>query len=317
MAESGELCEELGGYTYFWSGKPATERSSSGVAFAIKNKLARSLAESPKGINDRLITLRLHTTQGRYMHLVAVYAPTLTSPVDDKDKFYNDLRQVLLTIPSSDKLILLGDFNARVGTEYEAWKDVLGQHGIGKCNTNGISLLTLCAEFNLTITNTFFRLPEKYKTSWMHPRSKHWHLLDYIIVRRKDVKDVLITRAMRGAEGWTDHRLIRSKMRFIYKPPRRIEHKVPLRLAYKKLTYCEETRQKLNAEFESIASHSIDVSVNEEWHQFADSLNDIVVRVIGKSPRKNQDWFDDSDVELRKLFDDFRLALKNTKDTKK
>ena len=47
----------------------------------------------------------------------------------------------------------------------------------------------------------------------MHPRSKHWHLLDYGIVRVCDQKDVRITRAMRGKGAFsTDHRLVRSIM---------------------------------------------------------------------------------------------------------
>ena len=33
----------------------------------------------------------------------------------------------------------------------------------------------------------------------MHPRSKHWHLIDYVITRRRDIRDILITRAVRGA----------------------------------------------------------------------------------------------------------------------
>ena len=53
-------------------------------------------------------------------------------------------------------------------------------------------------------------MANKYKTTWMHPGSKHWHLIDYIIVRRRDIRDIKITRAMHGAECWTDHRLVRS-----------------------------------------------------------------------------------------------------------
>lgn len=52
----------------------------------------------------------------------------------------------------------------------------------------------------------------------MHPRSKHWHLIDYAIVRRADLKDVLITRAMRGADCWTDHRMILTKVRMHVRP---------------------------------------------------------------------------------------------------
>ena len=62
------------------------------------------------------------------------------------------------------------------------------------------------------ITNTAYRQPNRNKTSWMHPRSKHWHLIDYIIVRRRDRCDVRVTKAMCGADCWTDHRLILSKV---------------------------------------------------------------------------------------------------------
>ena len=38
---------------------------------------------------------------------------------------------------------------------------------------------------NLSVTNTFFQQSDAGKTLWMHPRSRHWHLLDYIIVRQR------------------------------------------------------------------------------------------------------------------------------------
>ncbi|XP_049885772.1 craniofacial development protein 2-like [Pectinophora gossypiella] len=311
LADSGKLCEEMGGYTYYWMGKPASDKAASGVGFAIRNSIARSLIESPKGINDRLMSLRLHISPRKHLHLVSVYAPTMTTSDEDKYQFYENLREVLQKIPACDKVILLGDFNARVGTEYIAWKNVLGKHGVGKCNTNGLALLTLCSEFDLSITNTFFRLPNKYKTSWMHPRSGHWHLLDYIIVRRQDLRDVLITRAMRGAQGWTDHRLIRSRMRLNYKPPRRAEHKVPARLAFAKLVHDEATQDKLDAEFDVLMSSTDDsTSVNTKWCAYARALYSVSQQVIGKPQKKNEDWFDDSDVELRQLVESFRLALR-------
>jgi len=44
----------------------------------------------------------------------------------------------------------------------------------------------------------------------MHPRSKHWNLLDYVLVKAVDLQDVQITRVMRDAECWTDHCLVRT-----------------------------------------------------------------------------------------------------------
>lgn len=49
----------------------------------------------------------------------------------------------------------------------------------------------------------------------MHPRFKHWHLLDYLIVRQRDRKEVLDTRVMRGVDCGTDHAMLRYRLRII------------------------------------------------------------------------------------------------------
>ena len=66
--------------------------------------------------------------------------------------------------------------------------------------------LRKCAENDVLITCTVFRLPNRNKTSWMHPRSKHCHL----IVRRTDKQDVRVTKTtcICGADCWTDHKLV-------------------------------------------------------------------------------------------------------------
>ena len=80
-----------------------------------------------------------------------------------KEQFYEDHRSILAKVPSTDKILLLGDFNARVGNNSDAWPSVIGCHGNGKINSNGLLLLSLCSEFELSITNTMFRLQNKYK----------------------------------------------------------------------------------------------------------------------------------------------------------
>jgi len=124
-------------------------------------------------------------------------------------------------MPRTDKLTILGDFNARVGRDHKSWEGVLGKHFIGKCNSNGLLLLEICAVYDPLITNTVFRLPTRNKTSWMHPRSQHWHLLDYAIIRQRDRRDVRVTKTMCGAECWSEHRLPISKMTLRIQPPRR------------------------------------------------------------------------------------------------
>ena len=115
---------------------------------------------------------------------------------------------MLRGIPHTYKLLLLGDFNARIGRDNEKWPLVMSKHGIGKCHSNGKLLLAQCSEFELIVTNV------KQKTTWMHPRSRHWHMIDFIITRCRDKMDIHSTRAMRGANCWTDHQMLRSEVAF-------------------------------------------------------------------------------------------------------
>ena len=83
-------------------------------------------------------------------------------------------------------------------------------HGIGKCNSNGEFLLATCSEFELIVTNTLFKQKDERKTTWMHPRSRHWHM----ITSCRDEMDIHSTRAMRGANCWTDPHMLRSTVAF-------------------------------------------------------------------------------------------------------
>ena len=152
------------------SGRKSEERRV--LALPLKQNLLVGL---PKGISDRLMTLKLPLSGNKHATIVSAYAPTMTNPDEVKNKFYNDLDDVISATPRIDKLILLGDFNARVGTDHQTWEGVItGPEGVGKCNSNGLLLLRKCAEHDLLITNTaVFRLPNRNKTSWMQPRSKH------------------------------------------------------------------------------------------------------------------------------------------------
>nr|VZI33610.1 unnamed protein product [Spirometra erinaceieuropaei] len=197
FSEQGQLEEVGAGYTFFWSGRPRAERRDAGVAFAIRTDIVGRLPCLPQGINDRLMSLRLPLRRGgKFATIISAYAPPMTSSDAVKDKFYEDLHALLATGSKADKLIVLGDFNARVGTDHTAWRGVLGPHGLRGSNDNGLLLLRTCAEHRLTLTNTFFCLPEREKATWRHPRSRQWHLLDYVLVRRRDQRDVLVTKAI-------------------------------------------------------------------------------------------------------------------------
>ena len=138
LADEGQLVEEGAGYTFFWSGRSAEDRREAGVGFAIKSHLVKKLSSLPKGAGDRLMTLQLPISNKKNVTLISVYAPTMTNPDNVKDRFYEELDTIITSVSKTDKLIILGDLNARVGTDYLTWDGIIGRHGTGKCNSNGL-----------------------------------------------------------------------------------------------------------------------------------------------------------------------------------
>ena len=57
-------------------------------------------------------------------------------------------------------------------------------------------------------------LSSNWVTTWMHPHIGRWHMVDFINTRCRDKMNIHSTRAMRGANNWTDHRMLRSKVAF-------------------------------------------------------------------------------------------------------
>ena len=107
------------------------------------------------------------------------------------------------------QLLLIGDFNARIGRDNDKWPLAMGKHVIRKCNSNGELLLALCCELELILTNTMFKQNDERKTT-----SRHWHIIYFNITRCRDKMDIHSNRAMRGANCWTDHQMLRGKVTF-------------------------------------------------------------------------------------------------------
>nr|VZI31828.1 unnamed protein product [Spirometra erinaceieuropaei] len=94
------------------------ERRHAGVAFASQNDIMGRLPYLRQGINDRLISLHGHVRGVEFATIISAYTPPMTSPGAARDKFYDDLHVLLVTMPEADKLLVLRDFNARVGTDH-------------------------------------------------------------------------------------------------------------------------------------------------------------------------------------------------------
>lgn len=81
--------------------------------------------------------------------VIYTYAPTPAAPLEMQAKFRYDLQDTIDAIPQDDFLMLLRDFNARVGmlgpNEECRWHVVgMGRHGLDKRNEAGEELLLFC-----------------------------------------------------------------------------------------------------------------------------------------------------------------------------
>ena len=179
------------------------------MGFAIKKKYRHKADRNATASNDRIKTMILPLRKDNFATIISVYVPTMANPDENKEAFSKHLASVISGIPRAEKLLIV---NTRIGREPTKWTLVMVKCGIGKCNCNGELLLVLRSEFELIVTNTMFKQNDERKTTWMHPRSKQWHMVDFIITRCWVKMDIHSSRAMLGANYSTDRQMLMSKV---------------------------------------------------------------------------------------------------------
>ena len=304
LPSNGSLKEA--NYTFFWQGLEQTERRLHGVGFAIRNSLLSSMEAPSKG-TERIISLRLLCSSGS-VNIICAYAPTLTSTPEAKDAFYDQLDAKIKNIPPDEELYLLGDFNARVGSDRNSWPNCIGHFGVGKLNENGQRLLELCSYHQLCVTNTFFATKPCHRASWRHPRSKHWHQLDLVITRKSHLNRVLNTRSFHSADCNTDHSLVASMIRLRPKRIHRSKQKACPRINTAKVSIPSLRERFASAIDESLKDCPSD-DATTKWNFIRNAVYDTSIETFGKKERKSNDWFEAKIEELEPAIETKRATL--------
>ena len=190
-----------------------------GVAIVLSVDAARAWKDGGsrwKAWSSRLVTATLQVGRGSHdhLHILSCYAPTIAASREDKNSFFDTLQDALLSIPSDKCFVMLGDFNARVGSRGadDEWWYERGPHGYGELNEAGKELLSFLSTNEATMCNSWFQKRDIQKQTWQHPKSRKWHCIDYVIMRQAHRRKCLDVSVMRGAEYNTDHRLMRVKV---------------------------------------------------------------------------------------------------------
>ena len=107
--------------------------------------------------------------QGKPFNIIViqVYVPTSNAKETEVEQFYEDLQYLLELTPPKDVLFIIGDWNAKVGSQETP--GVTGKCGLGIRNGAGQRLIEFCEENALVIVNTLFQQHKRRLYTWTSP----------------------------------------------------------------------------------------------------------------------------------------------------
>ena len=115
------------GFTILFSGKENTH--ASGVALIISRSTEKTLIEL-EPVSDRVIRARFHSKYCK-LTILQCYAPTNEAEDEVKDDWYEQLQYEVSRVPRHDMLLIMGDINAKVGSDNSNCEAAIGKHGCG------------------------------------------------------------------------------------------------------------------------------------------------------------------------------------------
>ncbi|XP_060190390.1 uncharacterized protein LOC132619530 [Lycium barbarum] len=86
---------------------------------------------------------------GFILHIISAYAPQAGLGEEAKRRFWEDLDEMMGSIPSTENLFIGGDFNGHIGSISGGYDDVHGGCGFGDRNGGGVALLDFAKAFGL------------------------------------------------------------------------------------------------------------------------------------------------------------------------
>ena len=163
----------------YYCGQESLRRN--GVTMMV-NKRVRNAALGCNLKNDRMISVCF---QGKPFNItvIQVYVPTSNTEEAEVEWFYEDLQDLLELIPKKDVLFIIGDWNAKVGSQETP--GVTGKFGLGVLNKAGQRLIEFCQENALVIANTLFQQHKRRLYIWTSPDGQHRNQIDYILYSKR------------------------------------------------------------------------------------------------------------------------------------
>ena len=117
--------------------------------------------------------------QGKTFNITVIQVYALTSNAEEAEQFYEDFKNLLELTPKKDVLFIIGDWNAKSGSQ--EIPGVTGKFGLGVLNESGQRLIEFCQENTLVIGNTFFQQDKRKLYTWISLDGQYQNQIDYIL----------------------------------------------------------------------------------------------------------------------------------------
>ena len=182
-----------------------------GVGILMDRKAKASLI-GWEPVNERIIRARFFSKYAKTT-VIQCYAPTEQATEEEKHLFYSKLQDELDKTPRHDILLLMGDFNAKVGSDNSGLEGCMGKEGMGERNDNGQRFADLCLENGLVIGGTIFQHKSIHKLTWISPDGRTRNQIDHIAINQKWRGSMMDVKTLRGADVGSDHSPVLCKIR--------------------------------------------------------------------------------------------------------
>ena len=301
------------GETVLYSGRD-DDQHHEGVTIILKKGLERCLLEW-KPINSRLMSARL---KGRHVNITIIqcYAPTNESDEESKEDFYNQLQRETEKAPRHDLLVVMGDLNAKVGTDSTGYERVMGKHGIGTRNDNGERLVEFCAMNNLVIGGTLFTHLDIHKQTWISPNGRDRNQIDHLMINGMWRRSLLDVRTKRSADVGSDHHLVTA---FIQMKLKKAEARRTTQMRFDTQRLTDTTMKHafisdLRNRFQVLENLTDEQDVDTTWKQVVTLFTESSKENLGHRKKKtNKEWIQQETLDAIKERREIKKRLLQTK----
>ena len=152
------------------------------VNYLIVNKRVRNEELGCNLKNNRMISV---CSQGKPFNItvIQVYAQSSNAEEAEVERFYEDQKDLLELKPQKYGLFIIGDWNAKVGSQ--EMPGVTGTFDLGVQKEGGKRLIEFCQENTLVRAHKLFQQHKRRLYTWTSPDGQYLNQIDYILCSQR------------------------------------------------------------------------------------------------------------------------------------